>query len=115
MEGNASTREETPIQKFRLQSGTLTVNTNLYPYLLREFEALCQRLLRFPNSTLYVDLTGCAFISTVFLAPLIKTHLEAQRQGRRLILAINRELEQFFLFASLDKTFNLEVRDNGGD
>lgn len=103
-EGNA-------MEKFRLENGTLRVKTNLYPYLLREFDALCQRLLKFPNRVLYADLTGCNFISTVFLSTLIKTHLEAQRQSRSLILLIGPDLEQFFVYASLDKTFNIEKRE----
>lgn len=100
-----------PAEKFRLENGVLWVGTNLYPYLLREFEGLCRRLLRFSNATLYIDLVHCKFVATVFLSTLIKTHLEAQRQRRKLVLLISHELEQFFVYTSLDRTFNLEKRE----
>jgi len=97
-----------PMQKFALENGVLFVHANLYPYLLREFEQFCQRLLRFPNRTVFIDLTRCDFVSTVFLSTMIRAHLEAQRQERRLVIKIGPSLEQFFVYASLDKTFNIE-------
>ena len=113
MGDEGTSREGFPVEKFRLEDGVLGVQTNLYPYLLREFDALCQRLLKFPNKVLYVDLTDCGFISTVFLSTLIKTHLEAQRQSRKLMLTIGPDLEHFFVYASLDKTFNIEKPNAG--
>lgn len=117
MENNGTAGENPSVEKFNLENGVLSVKTNLYPYLLRDFETLCRRLLKFPNSALCVDLTECGFISTVFLSTLIKTHLEAQRQARKLLLLIGPELEQFFVYASLDKTFNIEKREgeSGGE
>ncbi|MBN1809021.1 MAG: hypothetical protein JW909_08115 [Planctomycetes bacterium] len=99
------------MEKFRLENGVLHVLINLYPYLLHEFDQLCQRLLRFPNKTVAIDLTDCDFVSTVFLSTMIRTHLEAQRQERKLVVKIGPSLEQFFVYASLDKTFNIEQED----
>ena len=96
-------------QKFRLENGTLCVLVNLHPYLLHEFEQMCQRLLKFPNRNLSIDLTSCDFISTVFLSTMIRTHLAAQREDRRLTLKIGPSLEQFFIYASLDKTFHIDL------
>ena len=108
MESTQPENDKPPMEKFKLENGVLHVCMNLYPYLLREFEQLCQRLLRFTNRTVYIDLSECDFVSTVFLSTMIRTHLEAQRQERKLIIKIGPSLEQFFVYASLDKTFNIE-------
>ena len=108
LESTEPARGEPPMEKFKLEHGVLHVCMNLYPYLLREFEQLCQRLLRFTNRTVYIDLSQCDFVSTVFLSTMIRAHLEAQRQDRKLVLKIGPSLEQFFVYASLDKTFIIE-------
>ena len=97
------------MERLEIRGNVLVVNCDLNPYVAREFESCCDRLLALDSPELVVDFSRVREISSVFLASVVHTCVAAAGSSRRITLRVPRRLVSFFDFTEAEPGVTLQV------
>jgi anti-anti-sigma factor len=98
-----------------LRDGTLKVTGALDRIEWAAFEDACRELVeREEWRAVKIDLSGCKYLSSLFIGLLVGTYMKIEKQGRAIEVKVSPEVARFLDMAHLGEVMKYEVVGSEG-